>query len=258
MTRAGAFAVGAAALAAGVAACGGGTQSTIVPCTPESGNICTIAGTGTAGDGADHQAALRTNLYSPQDMTVGPDGRLFIVDWNNHRIRVLEPDDTLSIVAGIGELGVSIDDPTTNRLNHPTNVTFDSAGNLVIAAWHNSRIKVVPDLTTGETVNTCGNGLRTFGCTMIVPIPRRRMISPLPTRYSIARRMVGLDRPSSSASWISLSNRLPGGRVPASIAAWSAWATWKYNGTGLPRSIVTTAARSARGCTGMLSCTSSV
>jgi len=170
MTRAGAFAVGAAALAAGVAACGGGTQSTIVPCTPESGNICTIAGTGTAGDGADHQAALRTNLYSPQDMTVGPDGRLFIVDWNNHRIRVLEPDDTLSIVAGIGELGVSIDDPTTNRLNHQTNVTFDSAGNLVIAAWHNSRIKTVDlstcganrDYTSCDITDMCGNGMRAF------------------------------------------------------------------------------------------------
>jgi hypothetical protein len=43
-------------------------------------------------------------------VTIGPDGRLYIVDWNNHRIRVGE-DDTLKIVAGIGELEPASDDP---------------------------------------------------------------------------------------------------------------------------------------------------
>jgi sugar lactone lactonase YvrE len=124
--------------------------------------ICTVAGTGIAGDGADDLPALATRLYLPQDVTVAPDGRLFIVDWNNHRVRSREDNGTLHIIAGIGELGPSADDPTTNRLNHPTQVTFDSEGRLVIAAWHNSRIKTV-DLATGEIVDTCGTGARGFG-----------------------------------------------------------------------------------------------
>ena len=120
-------------------------------CVPARGVICTVAGTGIAGDGADDLAALATRLYLPQDVTIGPDGRLYIVDWNNHRIRVRQDDGTLHIVAGIGELGPASDDPATDRLNHPTQVTFDAAGHLVIAAWHNSRIKTM-DAATGELI----------------------------------------------------------------------------------------------------------
>ena len=131
------------------------------PCDPAPGRICTVAGTGVAGDGADGLAALDTRLYLPQDVTVGPDGRLYIVDWNNHRIRVREDDGTLRIVAGIGELGPVSDDPSTGRLNHPTQVTFDPAGTLFIAAWHNSRIKTL-DAATGELHDVCGTGMRGF------------------------------------------------------------------------------------------------
>jgi hypothetical protein len=129
-----------------------------------SGQICTIAGTGIAGDGADGLPARETRLYLPQDTTVGPDGRLFVVDWNNHRIRVIETDGLMHIVAGAGELGLNADDPTSDRLNHPTNVTFDpmgSPGELWIAAWHNSRVKKV-DLASGAVIDVCGTGKRGF------------------------------------------------------------------------------------------------
>jgi hypothetical protein len=61
-------------------------------CTPASGNICSLAGTGIPGDGDDALPALKTRLYLPQDTAVGPDGRLYVIDWNNHRIRVINPD----------------------------------------------------------------------------------------------------------------------------------------------------------------------
>jgi sugar lactone lactonase YvrE len=113
-----------------------------------SGQICTVAGTGIAGDGADDLPARETRLYLPQDTTVGPDGRLYVVDWNNHRIRVIADDGTMHI----------------DRLNHPTNVTFDPMGpptEMWIAAWHNSRVKKV-DLTTGTILDMCGTGKRGF------------------------------------------------------------------------------------------------
>jgi sugar lactone lactonase YvrE len=155
-----------------LAACGGSsTTETPAPPRPDqlgalcgSGNICTVAGTGIAGDGADDQAALDTRLYLPQDVTFGPDGRLYVVDWNNHRIRALREDGTLHIVAGIGELGTSADDPSTNRLNHPTNVAFDpmgQPGEMIVAAWHNSRIKKVI-LDSGDIIDICGTGKRGF------------------------------------------------------------------------------------------------
>lgn len=132
------------------------------PCLPAPGHICTLAGTGVAGDGADGQLALRTRLYLPQDATVGPDGRLYVVDWNNHRIRAISDDGRMAIVAGEGELGLDSDDPATGRLNHPTDVVFSPEGRMVIAAWHNSKVKTV-DLATGEILDTCGNGKRGFG-----------------------------------------------------------------------------------------------
>jgi NHL repeat len=129
-----------------------------------SGQICTVAGTGIAGDGEDGLPARQTRLYLPQDMTVGPDGRLYVVDWNNHRIRAVGEDAKMHIVAGIGELGPSVDDPSSGRLNHPTNVTFDPMGPpdvMVIAAWHNSRVMKV-QVGTGAVTQVCGTGKRGF------------------------------------------------------------------------------------------------
>ena len=60
------------------------------PCVPTSGTICTVVGTeilALAGDGAKASAA---SLYWPMDMTIGPDGNWYIVDWNNHRIRKVD------------------------------------------------------------------------------------------------------------------------------------------------------------------------
>jgi DNA-binding beta-propeller fold protein YncE len=158
----------AALLLAGALGCSSGGDAAGDPKTSgplcASGQICTVAGTGIAGDGADALPALATRLYLPQDMTVGPDGRLYVVDWNNHRIRVIDEQGVMHIVAGIGELGPSVDDPSSDRLNHPTNVTFDPMGPptiMTIAAWHNSRIMKV-DLGTGAIVDICGTGKRGF------------------------------------------------------------------------------------------------
>jgi hypothetical protein len=157
------FAAAAALASAAAVGCGGdgGNPMPVPACVAGPGVICTVAGTGIAGDGADDQDALQTRIYLPQDVTVGPDGRLYIVDWNNHRIRVRQDDGTLHIIAGIGELGPTSDDPSTGRLNHPTQVTFDGMGNLIIAAWHNSLIKML-DPATGDLVNICGTGARGF------------------------------------------------------------------------------------------------
>jgi sugar lactone lactonase YvrE len=134
-------------------------------CPHTPGTICTVAGTGVAGDGKDELPPLETRLYSPVDMTIGPDGTLVIVDWNNHRIRAMgksaKDDGKLHIIAGIGELAPDPDDETSTRLNHPTDVIFDAQGRLVIAAWHNSRVKRL-DLTTLALEDIAGTGARAY------------------------------------------------------------------------------------------------
>ena len=130
--------------------------------TPTGPVITTLAGTGIAGLNGDGQPPLNTNLYLPQDVTWGPDGLLYIVDWNNHRIRRIN-NGVVETVAGSGELGDAQDGPAAQvNFNHPTNVFFDHQGNMLIAAWHNSVDKMY-DFSTGLVHNVAGTGARAFG-----------------------------------------------------------------------------------------------
>ena len=119
-------------------------------CTPASGEICSIAGGDAAGLSGDGDLAVDAELYLPMDMEVGPDGRLYVVDWNNHRIRVIDTAGIIDTFAGTGTLGDGPVDvlAVDSDFNHPTDIAFDSDGNMVIAAWHNSRIKTI-DMATG-------------------------------------------------------------------------------------------------------------
>jgi sugar lactone lactonase YvrE len=90
------------------------------------------------------------------------DGSLYILDWNNHRIRRLDPDGILRHVAGRGELGGTLDDPANNDFNHPTGLIFNAdKSKLLVAAWHNSKIREI-DLATLEVKDTCGDGRRAY------------------------------------------------------------------------------------------------
>ncbi len=128
--------------------------------------INTIAGTGEAGRNADGLPPLATELYLPQDMTYGPDNLLYILDWNNHRIARIR-NGAVETFAGSGYLGDATgDDPKTIDFNHPTNLTFDHDGNMLVAAWHNSLIKKIivnPDDSAGTVSTVAGTGGRSFG-----------------------------------------------------------------------------------------------
>jgi hypothetical protein len=67
----------------------------------ETGIITTVAGTG--GDGGfsgDDGPAEEADLRLPRGVDVAPDGRLYIADTFNHRIRRIEDDGTIVTVAG--------------------------------------------------------------------------------------------------------------------------------------------------------------
>jgi len=154
----------AAALGALLSGC---PEEGAAPCDPNAiGTICTIAGSGENGYNRDADAnaipALEARFSLPQDALAAPDGSLYILDWNNHRIRQLGTDGLVHWIAGRGELGGTLDEPAGNDFNHPTNVIFDQSGtHLVIAAWHNSKIRTI-DIATGMIADTCGDGRRTF------------------------------------------------------------------------------------------------
>ena len=137
-------------------------EDTAPPCDPEVvGTICTIAGSGENGYDRDAEAralpALEARFSLPQDTLTAPDGTVYILDWNNHRLRALE-DGTVRWIAGRGELGGGLDDPANGDFNHPTNIIFDPSGETIImAAWHNSKIREI-DRQTGVVTETCVEG----------------------------------------------------------------------------------------------------
>lgn len=66
------------------------------------GVITTIAGTGSAGFSGDGKRATEAELNTPQKMALAPDGSVFIADRANQRIRKVDPQGIIHIIAGAG------------------------------------------------------------------------------------------------------------------------------------------------------------
>jgi RHS repeat-associated protein len=130
------------------------------------GIISTVAGT-TVGDvrfGGDGGPATQARLAYPKDVALGPDGSLYIADTNNHRIRRVGPEGTISTVAGEGvAYGFEGDGgPATQaRLHDPRGIALGPDGSLYIADLYNDRIRhVSPD---GIISTVAGSGVAGFG-----------------------------------------------------------------------------------------------
>ena len=108
--------------------------------------ISTIAGNGTAGFSGDNGPALAAQLHNPQGMAFDKEGDLFVADMGNSRIRKINlTTGVITTVAGNGSVGFNGDNVValSASLNMPTDVAFNSKGELHIADQSNSRIRKV-------------------------------------------------------------------------------------------------------------------
>ena len=97
------------------------------------GTINTVAGNGNQGFLGDGGPATSARLNYPMGVAVDAAGRIFIADADNRRVRLVEPDGTISTIVGTGTAGstpagVGIE----ARLSRPTDVELEAAGNLLI------------------------------------------------------------------------------------------------------------------------------
>ena len=129
-----------------------------------TGNISTVAGTGTRGFSGDGGAATSARLSFPRGVAVDGAGNLYIADASNHRIRKVDTSGNISTVAGTGTSSFGGDGgaATSATLNSPRGVALDSSGNLYIADASNHRIRKV-DATTGVISTVAGTGMSGFG-----------------------------------------------------------------------------------------------
>jgi hypothetical protein len=110
-----------------------------------SGIITTIAGNGTAGYSGDGGKATDAELNDPQQLGMGPNGDLFVVDFKNSRIRKIDKDGIISTVAGNGVQGYSGDggEAVLAELNQPLGVAINSKGELFICEKEDGFIRKV-------------------------------------------------------------------------------------------------------------------
>lgn len=108
--------------------------------------IETVAGNGVAGFGGDHGDARAASLNTPGDIEFGPDGRLYIADERNHRVRAVDLVTGIIVtVAGNGQAGFGGDGGPADEamLRRPWGIAFDPNGDLYIADSYNHVIRRV-------------------------------------------------------------------------------------------------------------------
>ncbi len=113
-----------------------------------SGVITTFAGDGPFGFTGDGGPAMEATLRSPSAVAVGADGRVFIVDQVDHRVRVVDAAGVITTFAGNGERGFSGDGgpATAAQLSSPSLVLAAPDGSVYISDTANRAIRrVTPD-----------------------------------------------------------------------------------------------------------------
>jgi sugar lactone lactonase YvrE len=107
-----------------------------------AGLIATVAGNGTQGFSGDNGPAIGAKLALPSGVAVDSNGNLYIADTGNNRIREVS-NGVITTVAG-GRASLGDNGPATSaQINSPTGVAVDSAENLYIADFGDSRIRKV-------------------------------------------------------------------------------------------------------------------
>ena len=126
-----------------------------------AGVISTFAGNGTSGFFGDGGPATTAELSSPNGIAVDGSGNIYIADYSNNRIRIVNTLGVINTFAGNGIAGFFGDGgpATAAELHGPTSIAV-WGGNVYIADNSNHRIRIVN--TSGVISTFAGNGTAGF------------------------------------------------------------------------------------------------
>ena len=125
-----------------------------------TGNIITLAGTGTFAFSGDGGPATSAAISYPEGIALDSSGNVFFSDEGNERIReIVKTTGIITTVAGNGLGGYGGDggQATSAEVFEPNGVAVDSSGNLFIADYGNNRIREVAK-ATGIITTVAGTG----------------------------------------------------------------------------------------------------
>ena len=217
-------------VALALGACGPGSPPEVaVPrVDPQPGIVTTAVGTGQQGFDGDGNAPLQSWLNQPTEVGFDAAGRLYVIDWNNHRVRV-QQDGVLQTLLGTRlpgdwppELAADAELPGTElSLNHPMDIAFGEDDQAYVAAWHNHKVlelssnqAVVRRIAGGDRPGYVGDGgegaaaLLNFPASVVIDTSGALLVAD--QRNNVIRRiaadasrsvttLVGIKAPSSFA-----------------------------------------------------------
>ncbi len=108
-----------------------------------AGVITTFAGTGVPGFSGDTGQATAAQLDSPSGVATDAAGNVYIADFDNSRVRKVNPAGVITTIAGTGVPGFSGDTGQASfaQLNFAWGIESTDAGTLFIADTFNNRIR---------------------------------------------------------------------------------------------------------------------
>jgi sugar lactone lactonase YvrE len=120
----------------------------------------TVVGNGTQGFAGDGGPATSAELNLPMGLAVSSDGRVFVADSHNERVRVIATSGVISTFAGNGVAGFSGDGGAASaaELSLPRGLIVTGLGAVLFADSNNQRLRTV---NPGGTITTiAGSGVQ--------------------------------------------------------------------------------------------------
>jgi uncharacterized protein (TIGR03437 family) len=123
--------------------------------------ISTIAGANPTGDNGPARSA---RLYSPIGVVIDAQGVIYFCDRDNGRVRRVARDQTITTIAGGGDMVRVLDgqQATSALLVTPTGIALNPTANLLYFSDAGAHIVYSVDLATGVIASVAGNGLAGF------------------------------------------------------------------------------------------------
>lgn len=130
-----------------------------------TGVITTVAGTGTATFNGDGRPATEAALAGPSGLTIGTDGRLYIADTFNGRIRAVDPATGIieTVVGDGGEYRYQGEmEVSSPSLSRPSGIAVDLEGNVFMTDSDNHLVRRW-DRVAGRIDRVAGTGNANYG-----------------------------------------------------------------------------------------------